>query len=42
MSFLAGPNGEIYERDLGTETTSIAAAIEEFDPSPDWGPLPED
>jgi len=36
MSFLVGRNGEIYERDLGTATISIAADIEEFDPTPEW------
>jgi len=39
MSFLVGRNGEIYERDLGTATSSIAAEIEEFDPTPEWRPV---
>jgi hypothetical protein len=42
MSFLVGRNGEIYERDLGTETASIAAEIGEFEPSPYWEPLSDD
>jgi hypothetical protein len=42
MSFMVGRNGEIYERDLGTETVSIAAEIEEFDPKPGWEPVAED
>jgi hypothetical protein len=36
MSFMVGRNGEIYERDLGTETVSIAAGIDAFDPTPEW------
>jgi hypothetical protein len=42
MSFLVGRNGEIYERDLGTATASIAAEIEEFDPTPGWEPADTD
>jgi hypothetical protein len=41
MSFLVGRNGEIYERDLGTETVSISLEIEEFNPALDWEPLEE-
>lgn len=36
MSFLAGPNGVLYQRDLGPDTERVAAAIEAFDPTPEW------
>lgn len=42
MSFLVGRNGEIYERDFGTATDSIAGEITEFDPTADWEPVAAD
>ena len=36
MTFLAGSDGAIYERDLGPDTFKIAASIQKFDPTHDW------
>jgi hypothetical protein len=36
MSFMVGPDGVIYERDLGEETTTAAAEITAFDPDAEW------
>jgi hypothetical protein len=42
MTFLAGPNGQVYEKDLGPHTASIASSIVEFDPDPSWYRFGED
>jgi len=36
MTFIVGPNGVVYERDLGKDTTAQAAALKEFNPDPSW------
>ncbi len=36
MTFMSGVDGIVYERDLGRDTTKIAASIQEFNPSDDW------
>jgi hypothetical protein len=36
MTFMSGADGVVYERDLGPDTTKIAASIQEFNPSDDW------
>lgn len=36
MTFLVSHHGVIYQRDLGTESASIAAAMTIFDPGPEW------
>ena len=36
MSFIVGPDGIVYHKDLGT--TEIAAALTEYDPSDGWSP----
>jgi len=36
MTFMAGSDGAIYERDLGPETVKIAASIQKFNPTNDW------
>lgn len=36
MTFIAGPNGIVYEKDLGPETTKIAASITKYDPDQSW------
>lgn len=42
MSFIVGPAGVIYEKDLGEDTLAAAAAIESFDPGEGWEPLAEE
>ncbi|MBV9251405.1 MAG: DUF2950 domain-containing protein [Acetobacteraceae bacterium] len=36
MTFIAGPDGDVYQKDLGPQTARIAAAITAFDPDPTW------
>jgi hypothetical protein len=36
MTFIAGPDGDVYQRDLGSGTGRIAAGMTTFDPDLDW------
>ncbi len=36
MTFQVGPDGVVYEADLGEETLTIAGAIQDFNPGPGW------
>jgi hypothetical protein len=36
MTFIVSHNGKVYERDLGKDTTKIAASIKSFDPAKGW------
>jgi hypothetical protein len=36
MSFLVGPDGVVYQKDLGLSTQRIAAAVKTFDPDLTW------
>ena len=36
MSFIVGPNRVVYQKDLGLNTLSIAAAVTTFDPDLTW------
>jgi Protein of unknown function (DUF2950) len=36
MTFMTGPDGVVYERDLGPDTAKIAASIQQFNPTDDW------
>jgi len=38
MTFLAGPDGSIYERDLGPDTSRLAPAITSYNPDSSWHP----
>ena len=38
MTFLIGPDGVVYERDLGEKTSEISQGITEFDPGNGWEP----
>jgi hypothetical protein len=35
-TFIVGPDGDVYQKDLGPETASIAAAMTTFDPDLTW------
>ena len=35
-TFIAGPDGIVYEKDLSTETAKIASGITQYDPDPSW------
>jgi hypothetical protein len=36
MTFIAGPDGDVYQKDLGPETASAAAKLSAFDPDLTW------
>lgn len=36
MTFIAGPDGDVYQKDLGPETANIAAKLSSFDPDLTW------
>ena len=36
MTFIAGPDGDVYQKDLGPDTARIAAAMTTFDPDLTW------
>lgn len=38
MTFLVGPQGIVYQKDLGEETEKVAKAITAFDPDESWDP----
>jgi hypothetical protein len=35
-TFVAGPDGIVYEKDLGAETTKTARSMTQYDPDPSW------
>ena len=39
MSFLVGPDGVVYQKDLGSQTADVAAAITEYNPNEGWSPV---
>jgi hypothetical protein len=41
-SFMVSHAGQVYERDLGPDSTIRAEAIRSFDPGPDWDKVPAD
>ena len=38
MTFIVNQSGVVYEKDLGTDTATIAAAMTKFDPDSSWTP----
>lgn len=38
MTFIVNQDGVVYEKDLGQDTSSLAAAMTEFDPDKTWRP----
>lgn len=36
MTFIAGPDGDVYQKDLGPKTGQIASGIKAFDPDLSW------
>jgi hypothetical protein len=39
MTFLVGPLGIVYQKNLGEKTTETAAAITTYDPDETWKPI---
>ncbi len=35
-TFIVGPDGDVYQKDLGPTTSSAAAAVTTFDPDLTW------
>jgi hypothetical protein len=38
MTFIVSREGVVYQKDLGTQTASVAATIAEYNPSDGWTP----
>jgi hypothetical protein len=36
MTFIVGPDGDVYQKDLGADTARTAAAMTTFDPDLTW------
>ena len=36
MTFVVGPDGDVYQKDLGADTARIAAGMTTFDPDLSW------
>jgi hypothetical protein len=36
MTFIAGPDGDVYQKDLGAETTDLVTKLSSFDPDLTW------
>jgi len=36
MTFIVGPDGAVYQRDLGKNTDRVAASMKEFNPTKKW------
>jgi hypothetical protein len=41
MTFIVGPDGDVYQRDLGPRTARIAAGMTTFDPDLSWARITE-
>ena len=39
MTFVIGPDGVVYEKDLGAKTVDAAAAVAEYNPDDGWKPV---
>jgi len=39
MTFQIGPEGIVYERDLGPDTAKTVASIQQYDPDDSWAPV---
>lgn len=39
MSFIVGPDGVVYQKDLGEKTGDVAVAMAEYNPGEDWAEL---
>ncbi len=39
MTFIVNQDGQVYEKDLGTDTEKIAAAMTEYNPDNTWSPI---
>ena len=42
MTFIINDRGLLFQKDLGEDTTRLAAAITAYDPDDSWTPVAED
>jgi hypothetical protein len=43
MTFMAGQDGVVYQKDLGPQTSHLAGSIKAYDPDNSWHPVsPQD
>jgi len=42
MTFIVNQRGLMFQKDLGEDTVTLAAAMSEYDPDPTWTPVVED
>lgn len=42
MTFMAGQDGVVYQKDLGSETSRRAASIKAYDPDDSWSRVPQE
>ncbi len=40
MTFLAGQEGVVYQKDLGEKTSEAGAGMTEYNPGDGWTPIP--
>jgi hypothetical protein len=41
MTFTVGPDGDVYQKDLGPDTARLAAEMKTFDPDLTWARVVE-
>ena len=41
MTFIVGPDGDVYQKDLGAKTGRIVAEMTTFDPDVTWSRVEE-
>jgi hypothetical protein len=41
MTFIVNHDGVVHQKDLGSDTSKLARAIERFDPDKTWKPVPQ-
>jgi hypothetical protein len=41
MTFITDQRGIVFQKDLGADTGQAVAAIESYDPGPEWSPTPD-
>ena len=41
MTFIVNQDGKVFQRNLGEQTSRIAGAMKEYNPSSDWTLVPE-
>ena len=41
MTFIINQQGQVYQKDLGRNTASIAKKMDSYDPDPTWNTLPD-